>query len=67
MKFKSLLTSGARTSTVFSYISALLGCSFDFGCGIAREQHLQVYSITACSKPSSNSSFYTKNFRFILI
>lgn len=31
IKFRSLLTSGANTSTVFSYISTLLGCSFDFG------------------------------------
>ena len=49
MKFNSLFTSGAKTWTVFSYISTLLGCSFDLGCGIALEQHLHVYSITACS------------------
>ena len=30
-----------HTSTVFSYISTLLGCSLDLGCGIAREQHLK--------------------------
>ena len=52
IKFNNLLTSGARTSTVFSYISTRLGCSFDFGWGIALEQHLQVYNITACSCPS---------------
>jgi len=47
IKFRSLLTSGANTSTVFSYISTRFGCSFDFGWGIAREQQRHVYSITA--------------------
>lgn len=42
IKFSSLLTSGAKTSTVFSYISTRFGCSLDFGCGIALEQQRHV-------------------------
>lgn len=58
MNFVNFFTSSDRTFTVFSYISTRFGCSFDLGWGMAREQHRQVYSITAWFSPSSSNLFW---------